>query len=255
MSQIYVITGASRGIGLEYVKQLSSQEGNVVYAGARNPEGSEGLMALVDNKKVFAFAIDVNSRESIEKAAAKVAETATEGIDVLINNAGISNSIAAQNSLNILNTPREEYTKVLDTNVGGVSDTTQAFLPLLRQRGNDKVKRIINMSSILGSVGFATNFGKTGETATHLEKAGTNSAYKVSKTALNMITALFANALEVESFVVISIHPGWVRTDMGGQNAHLEVPDSVRHLISSITSLTTADNGRFLNYDGQSISW
>jgi short-subunit dehydrogenase len=66
MSQIYVITGASRGIGLEYVKQLSSQEGNVVYAGARNPEGSEELMALVDNKKVFAFSIDVNSKESIE---------------------------------------------------------------------------------------------------------------------------------------------------------------------------------------------
>ncbi|KAI8877859.1 hypothetical protein K501DRAFT_278046 [Backusella circina FSU 941] len=90
MTQIYVVTGASRGIGLVYVKQLSSQEGNVVYAGARNPEGSNGLMALVDNKKVFSFTIDVNSRESIEKAVAKVAETATEGIDVLISNAGIS---------------------------------------------------------------------------------------------------------------------------------------------------------------------
>jgi NAD(P)-dependent dehydrogenase (short-subunit alcohol dehydrogenase family) len=66
MSQVYVITGASRGIGLEYVKQLSEQDGNVIYAGARNPEGSEGLMALVDNKKVFAFTIDVTSKESIE---------------------------------------------------------------------------------------------------------------------------------------------------------------------------------------------
>jgi NAD(P)-dependent dehydrogenase (short-subunit alcohol dehydrogenase family) len=66
MSQVYVITGTSRGIGLEYVKQLSEQDGNVIYAGARNPEGSEELMALVDNKKVFAFTIDVTSKESIE---------------------------------------------------------------------------------------------------------------------------------------------------------------------------------------------
>jgi NAD(P)-dependent dehydrogenase (short-subunit alcohol dehydrogenase family) len=141
--------------------------------------------------------------------------------------------------------PREEYMSVIDTNVGGVSDTTQAFLPLLRKRGNDKVKRIVNISSILGSVGESINFDKT----------GINSAYKVSKTAVNMLTALFATALEPESFAVIAIHPGWVRTDMGGEDAHLEVPDSVRHLINSISGLTTADNGRFLNYDGQAIGW
>jgi NAD(P)-dependent dehydrogenase (short-subunit alcohol dehydrogenase family) len=141
--------------------------------------------------------------------------------------------------------PREEYMNVIDTNVGGVSDTTQAFLPLLRKRGNDKVKRIVNMSSILGSVGDSIHFDKT----------GSSSAYKVSKTALNMLTALFASALESESFVVIAIHPGWVRTDMGGENAHLEVPDSVRYLINSFSNLTTADNGRFLNYDGQTIGW
>jgi NAD(P)-dependent dehydrogenase (short-subunit alcohol dehydrogenase family) len=142
----------------------------------------------------------------------------------------------------IINSTREEYARVFDTNVGSVSDVTQTFLPLLRQSSG---KKIVNISSIMASMDASIKEDPTGMV----------SPYRVSKGALNVLMSIFASALAAESFTVVSLHPGWVRTSMGGENGQLDPPESVRYQIETIGKLTTADNGRFVSYDGKAIPW
>jgi NAD(P)-dependent dehydrogenase (short-subunit alcohol dehydrogenase family) len=126
-----------------------------------------------------------------------------------------------------------------------VNDVTLAFLPLLR-KSQKEVKKIANVSSRLGSIGLATTGGVPGLFG---------SAYCVSKAGLNMMTKMFANALAKESFIVMSIHPGWVKTDLGTDNAHLYPDESVRGQLSVIDNLTSKDNGGSIAYDGQTLEW
>lgn len=240
MSLTYVVTGTSRGLGLEFVKQISAQ-GHTVFALARKPEESERLHALVDNKKVFSVKLDATSEQSIKEAVAKVERLAPEGIDVLINNAGVNHKAV----FNVLNMNKDELLRILETNVGGVSDVTQHFLPLLRKRGQDKVKKILNISSFLGSIS-STNVANPN---------GIKPAYCISKTALNMLTKLTASSLAAENFIVYSSHPGWVKTDMGGDDAPVEQVDSIAGMLEKLDRVTVEDNGHFFNYTGEELPW
>lgn len=94
--------------------------------------------------------------------------------------------------------------KIFETNVAGVSEVLKAFLPLLRKRGQDQTKKILNMSSMLGSIADM----ETGD------GLGFGSAYCVSKAAVNMLTKMFANQLAKENFIIYASHPGWVKTDL-----------------------------------------
>jgi NAD(P)-dependent dehydrogenase (short-subunit alcohol dehydrogenase family) len=140
---------------------------------------------------------------------------------------------------------KQDFVKIFETNVGGVSDVTQAFLPLLRKRGQDKVKKILNISSILGSVGLAEKVNPSSHAP----------AYAVSKAALNMLTKATANHLAKENFIVYSAHPGWVKTDMGGENAQVEQVDSIAGMLKVLDKVTVKDNGHFFNYTGEELSW
>ncbi|GAA5816971.1 hypothetical protein MFLAVUS_010506 [Mucor flavus] len=240
MTSTYVITGASRGLGLEFVKQLSSK-GNTVFALARNPEASEGLQKLVDNKKVFAFKLDALDESSIKNAVEEVTKASPEGIDYLINNAGISGG----REYGILNSPGEEYTQVFNTNVVAVSNVTHGFLPLLRKRGQEKTKKILNISSILGSVALI------GE----VNPGGGGSAYSVSKGALNMLTKLFANSLAKENIIVYAAHPGWVKTDMGGESAPVEPKDSIAGMVKVLQGATAEQSGSLIDFEGKQLPW
>ncbi|KAI9478829.1 MAG: hypothetical protein EXX96DRAFT_572399 [Benjaminiella poitrasii] len=236
----YVIAGASRGIGFEFVRQLAAK-GNKVFACARNPEGSEQLQKLVDNKRVFAVKMDTTSEESIKAAVREVEKNASEGIDVLINNAGIGSS----KSLNPETVTKAEFLKLFETNVCGVSDTTQAFLPLLRKRGKEHVKKIMNISSIMGSISESHN----------VNPESTVVAYHTSKAALNMLTNMTATYLAKENFIVYASHPGWVKTDLGGDKAPVEPEDSIRGQLAKLESATTDDNGGFFDFNGKPIAW
>ncbi|KAI8981043.1 hypothetical protein BDB01DRAFT_724285 [Pilobolus umbonatus] len=242
MTLTYVVTGASRGIGLEFVRQIAAK-GSTVFACARNPDSSTGLKELTDGKRVHSVKLDVCDLSSIKNAVEEISKHATDGIDVLINNAGIS---ATYPTLNVGNTPKEEYMKLFETNVCGVSDVTQAFLPLLRKNNSkDKRKKVLNMSSILGSIADTEQSDGT----------GFGSSYAVSKCALNMVTKLLANHLKDDNVVVFSSHPGWVKTDMGGEKAPITVERSVKGQLAKMETLTMEDSGTFLDYNGRKMPW
>ncbi|KAI8048598.1 4-dihydrotrisporin dehydrogenase [Gilbertella persicaria] len=237
MPLVYVVTGASRGLGLEFVKQIVAA-GNHVFACARNPDSSSELSKLVDNEKVYAIKLDTSNEESIKAAAEEINFKAPEGVDILINNAGIG----GQMGTNYETVTKQDMLKVFETNVTGVNETTKAFVPLLRKR---PTKKILNMSSVLGSISEVED--STG--------SGFGIAYGVSKTALNMLTKLTAKQLESEGFVVYASHPGWVQTAMGGPQAPLTAEVSIRGQLAKIDSLTVEDNGKFYDYEGKPIAW
>ncbi|KAI9486300.1 MAG: 4-dihydrotrisporin dehydrogenase [Benjaminiella poitrasii] len=240
MVQTYIVTGASRGIGLEFVKQIAAK-GDIVFACARNPAASEGLKALVDDKKVFAIKLDTLSDESIKAAAKEIDAKAPEGVDVLINNAGIAGSP----NLDFETSSKEELSKVFETNVIGLNEATKAFVPLMRKRGQDKVKKILNMSSILGSIASVED----------ADGWGFSPAYCVSKAACNMLTKMTANKLGKENFVIYASHPGWCQTDMGGGSAPTRTEDSIRGQLAIIDKLSAKDNGKYYDFEGQALPW
>ncbi|CEP13991.1 hypothetical protein [Parasitella parasitica] len=240
MTKIYIVTGASRGIGLEFVKQIAAA-GNTVFACARNPDGSKDLLELIDNKKVFAIKLDALSDESIKTAAAEIESKAPEGADYLINNAGICGTMG----LDFEASSKKELNRVLETNLISVNEITKAFLPILRKRGQNKVKKILNMSSILGSIGqMEDNDGW-----------GFGVAYCISKASVNMLTKMTANKLGKENFVVFASHPGWVSTDMGGEDAPVSTEDSVSGQLANLEKFGKGENGNFYDFEGKPISW
>jgi NAD(P)-dependent dehydrogenase (short-subunit alcohol dehydrogenase family) len=221
----WLVTGASRGLGLEFARQLTAR-GDKVIGTARRPQEA------LDLRKTGAevVALEADKPGSIE---ALTKHLANRPIDVLVNNAGVS---ADDKQLGMLSF--EAFEKVFHTNVFGTALVAQALLPNLRA-GNRQL--ILNISSQLGSLSAAY--------------AGFSYAYNASKAALNMITARMAKDLAKEHFVVVSMHPGWVKTDMGGPNAPLTPEDSIKAMLGAIDRLSIKDNGGFRNYDGAPMAW
>ncbi|KAG1150803.1 hypothetical protein G6F37_005864 [Rhizopus arrhizus] len=231
----YVITGTSRGLGLEFVKQISAR-GDTVFACARNPDKAEGLQKLVDGKKVHSIKLDTACEKSIKEAVEEISKLAPEGFDVLINNAGIGGAYTPPEQ-----TSKKEILEIFETNVLAVNEVTNAFLPLLRKRGPDRVKKIVNMSSILGSVELA-GFSE-------------GTAYRISKSALNMLTKLQSIQLAKENIIVYASHPGWVKTDMGGENGDIYADESISGQLAKLDSVTAADAGKLINYKGEVLNY
>ena len=218
-----VVTGANRGLGLEFARQLHEAGANVIGT-ARRPEAADELNAL----GVRVEQLDVTDPESVAALKAAIGDAP---VDALLNNAGIFPSRGGIESA----TP-EDYARVYDVNVIGPLRVTQALLPNLRA---GERKLIMNMSSGLGSI--AGN-GR-----------GSSAGYRESKSALNMMTK--SMAAEFEGFICIAMSPGWVRTDMGGPNANLSPEESVGGMLAVLAAATTADSGRYLDYKGDELDW
>lgn len=137
------------------------------------------------------------------------------------------------------------YLEVFRTNTCGTINATRAFLPLLRKSGKEEKKIIMNMSSIIGSI---TDVGMA-------NPANRMPALSVSKAALNMVTKMVSNRLAKENFIVYAAHPGWVKTDFGGKNAPIEPAASIEGMIKVMDSLTTKDNGSFIDFQGKKLRW
>lgn len=116
---------------------------------------------------------------------------------------------------------------------------------MLQKRGKDHVKKILNISSLLGSI----------ELINQISPAGDHPAYNISKAALNMYTKMLANNLAKDNFIVYSSHPGWVLTDLGGPNAPLQAVDSIRGQLAKLESVTAKDNGGYFDYEGKTLPW
>lgn len=223
--RVVLVTGANRGIGLEFVQQLKAK-GHDVIGTARSPAKATELQATGARVEQ----LDVTDAASVAALAQSLDGVA---IDILINNAGMLNR--EDSSLDTLDFDVME--RSFQVNSLGPLRVTQALLPNLRA---GEGKTIVNITSRLGSIELST---------------GGLYSYRTSKTALNQINKIVSSELASEGFTSIVMHPGWVRTDMGGANATLSKTESVSGMLGVIDNLTTGSNGKFFNYDGSELPW
>lgn len=225
MPSTYLITGANRGLGLEFARQLSTR-GERILATARDPDKATDLARLVHQ----VIPLDVADERSIEGLTEHVGDQA---IDVLINNAGISSETRSINDLTAA-----ALQKAFMVNSTGPMLVTKVLLKNLRAGSR---KLVFNISTQLASI--ANNNG------------GSTYGYRASKTALNQLTVSLSNELKGEGFTCVVAHPGWVRTDMGGPQATLAPEESISALLKLIGGLKPEDTGKFFNYDGKPMPW
>ena len=229
-----LVTGANRGIGLEFTRQLLAR-GDHVVATARQPGKATTLNALTGEYpgRLHVLPLDVSQPRTHEELARELPLVLGDDVrlDVLINNAGVLHSGERFGSLGMDNLDHS-----FRTNAAGPYLLTQALAPLLADGA-----RVVNMSSRIGAIALTERFGTP--------------SYAISKAALNMVTALLAQALAPRGIVVVSVSPGWVRTDMGGEHAEVAPADAVAGLLAQLDGLATADTGRFFDWQGEPIPW
>jgi NAD(P)-dependent dehydrogenase (short-subunit alcohol dehydrogenase family) len=229
-----LITGASRGLGLGLVR-LWLEAGHRVVALAREPERSAGLRELVSRHGDLLLwrACDVADEASVEAARAAV-ESRCEALDVLVNNAGVYGPRG--DTLETLD--MGEMQRVFEVNALGALRVTRAFRPLLA-RGEQP--RVALMSSLMGSI--------------EDNGSGGSWAYRLSKAALNMAGRNLAHELSATGILTVVLHPGWVRTDMGGAGAPLGIEEAVADLAATIERAGPEQDGRFLDRQGVPLPW
>lgn len=244
-----VITGANRGLGLEFTRQFLAS-GWTVHAGVRRPAQASSLAELAEAEPstLNIHAVDLSEFSSIDQFAAGIGDAP---IDVLINNAGIMDigtsdfSEKNRHSIQVLGSlDHDAWAEVFRTNVLGTTRLTEALLPNIAA-GADR--KIVMISSIMGSIA-ACVLGS-------FPPGGGLYLYRSTKAALNMVTRNMAADLAGRGFTVIAVNPGWVRTDMGGADAMFDAATSVGNMISVITGATPADNGSFISHDGARLPW
>jgi len=225
MAATYVVTGANRGLGLEFARQLG-ERGDEVIATARRPDEAEELRGL----EVDVFELDVAEPGSIAGFAQAISG---RSVDVLINNAGIGVDSTAFEEVE-----PGDLLRFFEGNTVGPLRVSKALMPHLREADTRKV---VNMTSRMGSIAD-NGSGKAYE-------------YRASKAALNMVTRSMAIDLEDDGFVCVVLHPGWVQTDMGGARAPTPPEESIAGMLEVIEGLDAADSGEFYDYTGARVPW
>lgn len=240
--KIALITGANKGLGLETALQLGRQ-GVTVLVGARDAAKGEDAVKTLRGEGVEArfLPIDVTDAGSIAAAAQSV-EREFGWLDILINNAGVAKDFGTAAS----QADAAVWRTTFETNLFGLITTTQAFLPLLRK---SQAGRIVNLSSILGSLTLAADpkspiGGWTGSGA----------AYGASKSALNMYTVHLARELAETPIKVNAAHPGWVKTDMGGAEAPMEIVDGAKTSVQLALLPANGPTGGYFHL-GDPLPW
>jgi NAD(P)-dependent dehydrogenase (short-subunit alcohol dehydrogenase family) len=228
-----LVSGANRGLGLEFVRQLLAQGARVV-AACRQPGRAHELtaQAAAHPGHLHVLPLDLAKPASIAELAREAAMV-FDGLDLLINNAGL---LVPGERWGALEAASLEAS--VRTNAIGPLLLTQALAALL-ERGASP--RVVNLSSVMGSIAAVREFRSP--------------SYALSKAALNMATVQLAHALAPQGIGVLALHPGWVRTEMGGAQAELEPAAAVTGLLRVIAASTDADNGSFRDWRGQPLPW
>ena len=222
-----LITGASRGIGLEFVRSFAADAWSV-HACCRQPEKAAALEAVEGEVSVHRLDVTVGLR-----VAGLARELADEPIDLLLNNAGIYGPRTG-----FAQTDYDEWGPVFRVNTMAPLRMAERFVA---QVATSERKLIANISSKMGSIGDNARGGSY--------------IYRSSKAALNMVTKSLSVDLAERGIAVVAFHPGWVQTDMGGPDAAITTAESVAGMRAVIERLGPADNGKFFNYDGGEIPW
>ena len=232
MTQTILVTGANRGLGLEFARQYAA-DGWQVYAACRAPNDAKELQkaAAASGGQMHLVALDVTDTTSVRSA---VGALGGEAIDVLVNNAGVGG-------------PRDErlgrldyaaWERVLDVNTLGPMRVVEAFVDHVAK---SREKKIVTITSGMGSI--ADN------------SSGGSYAYRTSKAAVNMVAKSLSLDLAPRGIICIVMNPGWVRTDMGGPRGTLAPADSIKAMREVIAGLKPGDTGKFFNYNGKGYPW
>ncbi len=229
-----LVTGANRGIGLEFVRQLLAR-GDRVVAACRQPGKASALNSLAGEHpgRLHVLPLDVAEPKSHASLAAELPLVLGEAraLDLLINNAGVLHAGERFGEIRAA-----ALTDSLQINAIGPLLLTQALAPLLCDGA-----RVANLSSQLGSIANCTRFGTP--------------SYNIGKAAQNMATRLLAHALAERRIVVLALHPGWVQTEMGGDDATLAPEHAVEGLLKVIDAAEPSASGTFLDWKGEPLPW
>lgn len=233
-----LITGASRGLGLEFTRRYL-ERGERVFATCRRPESARALRALgaAHGDRLSVVPLDVSDAESI-RASHRAVSRETEGLDLLINNAGMYSTRGSEDPSERLGRLRfDDALLLLRANAVGPLMVAQQFLDLLEA---GRSPRIVSISSEYGSVSENTGFPYY---------------YAASKAALNMLMRSLAAEAKRHRITTVLLDPGWVSTDMGGPEAPVTPAQSVAGMIGVIDGLTARHNGRFFTREGREAPW
>ncbi|MDO9104656.1 MAG: SDR family oxidoreductase [Methylovulum sp.] len=227
-----LITGANRGLGLEFCKQYA-EDGWRVIACCRQPEQASALLELARQYPVVQIeGLDVAEFTQIDALARKLSD---RSIDVLINNAGVYGDTPANRFGHL---DYQAWSQTLRVNTLSPVKMAEAFLSQLKA---SDTKLIVNISSLMGSM---TD-----------NNSGGSILYRSSKAALNAAMKSLALDLEPQSVGVLIFHPGWVKTDMGGPNALVDACDSISGMRDVIAKFSLDQSGCFVKYDGSTMPW
>ncbi|MCY0096068.1 SDR family oxidoreductase [Hoeflea ulvae] len=222
-----LITGTNRGIGLEMAKQALAK-GWTVYGSARDVVNDPDAH-ICSHPKFHDLVFDVTDHAAVRAAAKSVSEP----IDILINNAGI----IGPERQSVLDMDFDGFARTLAVNTLAPLAVSQAFLPHLERSSSP---RILTVSSWMGSLSHAKS---------------DRIAYRASKAAVNKVMQGLATDLQPRGIAVVMLHPGWVRTDMGGAGADIAPEQSAAGILRLAEGLTLEGTGRFYNWDGALLDW
>jgi len=229
MTHTLFITGANRGLGLEFVRQYAN-DGWQVIASCRNPDEAKALQSLKTNyANISITKLDVANFDEIHQVAESFKNVT---IDLLINNAGIYLD-RATDRINV-----DDWVQTFKVNSIAPLILLNAFKHHL---ANSALKKAVTLSSKMGSIDDNTKGGSY--------------LYRSSKAAVNMAIKTASIDLNPLGIIVATLHPGWVQTDMGGPDGLIDIPTSVNGLRLVIDNLSLANTGQFFDYEGKSIAW
>ncbi|GAA5858011.1 hypothetical protein JCM8547_006662 [Rhodosporidiobolus lusitaniae] len=243
-TRTYLITGASRSLGLGYARALlASSPSTRVVAAARNPDKADALQALAKEEankgRMYLLKLDMDDVASVENAAKELEGSGflgEGGVDALVLNAGVC--IARMKTPT--QTTEQDVMDNLKTNLFGTMQVVSTFLTFVRK---SKAKQIIGVSSVCGSI---TKFGEL----------TLNTPYGISKVALNMYLKKLATELKEEGFTVCMFHPGYVKTDINDGAGDIMTEEAVDLAMKNVfLKVSPQDNGAFLSYDGTAMPW
>ena len=226
-----LITGANRGLGLGFVKKYLEKNANVLCT-TRDISGSKELLEC---KERYPNNIEIFELDLLKENGAETLANQLNGmpIDILINNAGVGSSNQHFEAVS-----SKPWLEVLKVNLIAPLIITQSLFENVKK---SSARKIYFLSSQLGSIGDNTSGGMY--------------VYRSSKTGLNQVVKSLSVDLKPKGITVVSLHPGWVKTDMGGPNAPVSIDKSIEGMIKVIERTDINDTGRFLNYDGTELSW